>query len=322
MAGILVKLQIDIGEESSPNLLGDLRSLRWLSHLSALSFVFQDLTIGDPFAALAALQSLQDLNLGVAASADPSPLSALTGLSSLRISSMDSESLNGADPFSFSSLQPLSALLRLEVLELEAFCCTATSLKGLAGLSRLQKLAMCSAYELESVSGMSTALTTLHLETLTNLKSLSGVFDLVLLQRLVLIKCGVASLHGLEGLSSLVELTVESCPITSLEGLEGTLSTCGLQSLTSNSCESLCQLSGIEKLHALQVLEVRKCGVTSLRPLAGLGEGLEKLCVEDCSRVEEKVLELPHVQRTADVCIMNSNVQEVVLAGGIIRRAV
>ena len=316
VAGNLVNLKIDVGEERIHNFLGDLRSLTCLSHLTALSFEFQDVTVGDPFAALAVLQSLQDLDLCVAASADPSPLSALTGLSSLCISSLDSENLNGADPFNFSSLQPLSTLQRLEVLRLAAFCCTATSLQGLAGSSRLQELVLCSAYELESLSGMSTALTSLHIQTSTNLKSLSGLADLVLLQRLLLMECGVTSLCGLEGLSSLVELTVESCPSTSLEGLEGSMSTC-LQSLKLYSCGSLCHLSGMEKLHALQALEVCECAeLTSLQALGGLGEGLQTLSVQDCSRVEERVLELPHVQPTTDVHILNSTVLAVVLAGG------
>ena len=315
VAGVLVGLSIDSGEEFRDGPLGDLGSLTCLSHLTALDFSFQDLIEGDPFVALAGLQSLQDLSLELAASADPSSLSALTGLSSLRLTSL--EGLIADEPFKFSTLQPLSTLQRLEVLMLAANCCTASSLQGLAGLTKLKELDLRSAYELESLSGVSTALTSLRLQTAPNLRSLSGMSDLVLLQRLMLVGCGVRSLRGLESSSSLVELTVERCCITSLAGLEGTLSMC-LQWLNLSSCGLLCQLSGIEKLHALLMLEVSHCGVTSLQPLAGLPEGLEKLYVEDCPFVEEKVLELPHVQPTADVRVIScSSVQEVVLAGGI-----
>jgi hypothetical protein len=47
---------------------------------------------------------------------------------------------------------------------------------------------------------------------------------------------------------------------------------------------------------------------------------LRKLKVSRCNRVEEEVLELPHVQPVADVDVTYSNVKEVMLAGGV-RRA-
>jgi hypothetical protein len=69
-------------------------------------------------------------------------------------------------------------------------------------------------------------------------------------------------------------------------------------------------------------LELTICDeVTSLEPLSQLGEGLQELKVYGCRRVQEEVLELPHVQPTAVVDVEESNVREVVLAGGL-RRAV
>ena len=77
LAGKLVKLSI-VGEDEDDNgSLGDLRSLACLSHLTALEIRKEDLMVGDPFAALAELGSLQDLSLVVGAYADP-----LTTLSS------------------------------------------------------------------------------------------------------------------------------------------------------------------------------------------------------------------------------------------------
>jgi hypothetical protein len=66
---------------------------------------------------------------------------------------------------------------------------------------------------------------------------------------------------------------------------------------------------------------VTHSGVTSLQPLSQLGEGLQILRVYGCTGVQEEVLELPHVQPTADVDVSCSNLREVVLAGGV-RRAV
>jgi hypothetical protein len=43
---------------------------------------------------------------------------------------------------------------------------------------------------------------------------------------------------------------------------------------------------------------------------------LQKLRVYKCKRVQEEVLELPHVQRSAYVVVTDSNVKKVVLAGG------
>ena len=61
-------------------------------------------------------------------------------------------------------------------------------------------------------------------------------------------------------------------------------------------------------------------GVTSLHPSAWSNSGRTKVPDLECERIGEDVLELPHVLLTADVSIANSNVPEVVLAGGV-RRA-
>ena len=99
----------------------------------------------------------------------------------------------------------------------------------------------------------------------------------------------------------------------------GNLCMC-LKSLSFISCSRLRQLSGIEALTAVEQLEVKTCGLTSLQPVGQLVGGLTKFSVVWCDQVQEENLELPHVQPTAHVRITFSNVNEVVLAGGVRRR--
>jgi hypothetical protein len=111
------------------------------------------------------------------------------------------------------------------------------------------------------------------------------------------------------------ELMVYGCKLTSLE----TLCCMALESLTLRYCSTFTQWSGLEHLSTLKSLEVEVCGVTSLRPLCCLGRALQKLRVTRCRKVQEDILELPHVQPTAQVVVAYSNVKEVVLAGGVRR---
>jgi hypothetical protein len=69
----------------------------------------------------------------------------------------------------------------------------------------------------------------------------------------------------------------------------------------------------------LTCLVVRACAVTSLQPLSQLGDKLQRLVITNCSEVQEVVLQLPHVQTSAQVQIYDSGVREVVLAGGVSR---
>jgi hypothetical protein len=122
-------------------------------------------------------------------------------------------------------------------------------------------------------------------------------------------------LQPLRGLSSLK--TLELCG--SLPSLKR-LNNMSLRSLTLRCCSSLTHLSSFEHLSALQSLHVMHCDdVTSLQPLSRLGKGLQKLEVSCCRGVQEEVLELPRVLPTADVVVQDSNVREVVLAGGVRR---
>jgi hypothetical protein len=295
-------------------------ALDGMSQLTALSLYLEDVVTEDlgyeePWGLLAKLTSLQALRLTVGASGDPSPLSALTGLSSLRL---DSLKLQAGDqtPFSFSSLQPLSTLQQLEVLHLEATACAATSLHGLAGLSNLKKLAVMYDYRLSSLEGIGHGVTELAI-MYAPLKSLAGMEGCTSVKKLILSDCGVSSLQPLWGLSGIEDMCVSKCRLTSLAGLNSM----SLQSLTLLSCQSLTILPGFELFPALKSLDLENCGVTSLQSLSQLGEGLQKLIVFGCGSVQEEVLELPHIQPTASVSVSNSNVKEVILAGGV-RRAV
>jgi hypothetical protein len=285
-----------------------------MSQLTALQLNGMDFGIVEPWVNLAKLTSLQQLCLTMCACGDPSPLSALTRLSSLRVESWSSEEHDQA-PFSFSSLQPLSTLQQLEELHLGAHACDATSLHGLAGLSNVKLLEVdfeSLGSRLSSLEGISPWVVELSMMHAWDLESLAGIEGCSSIGKLSLDFCSVSSLQPLGGLSSLKQLMVWGCPFTSLEDL-----VCmSLQSLSITRCTHLVHLSGIQGLSTLGSLEVRECGLTSLQPLCQLGEGLQRLCVYSCTGVQEKVLELPHVQPTAEVVVVNSNVREVVLAGG------
>jgi hypothetical protein len=111
-----------------------------ISQLTALHFHCEDIQPGELWGWLPKLTSLQQLRLGLGVTGDPSPLSALTALTYLSLNSILRGFIDGPAPFSLSSLQPLSTLQQLEVLQLLGHACAATSLQGLAGLSKLRVL--------------------------------------------------------------------------------------------------------------------------------------------------------------------------------------
>ena len=317
LAGSLAYLNL----ESNSSLRGKLQSLSSLSLLSQLTSLSMnefDLAGQEPWVHLAGLTNLKQLSLHVAASGDPSPLSALTGLSSLDFGSYVGQGCL-ITPCSFSSLQPLSTMQQLNDLQLWSKACSATSLHGLAELSRLQGVNL-EAPMLRSLEGFSTALTSLTIHDAPHLDSLAGIEHLQNLQKFCLVRSGVSSLHPLAALGSLQSLYIGGT-FTSLAGLEGNVCTC-LCRLTLNSCRQLRQLSGVEGLTALQRLDICcASGLTSLQPVGQLVGGLIELHVSGCYMVQEEVLELPHIQPTARVSINHSNVK-VVLAGGVRRGAV
>jgi Leucine-rich repeat (LRR) protein len=269
----------------------------------------------EPWEVLAKLTSLQQLSLRLNASGDPSSLSALTGLSCLSLQSF-ALGADGPAPFSFSSLQPLSTLQQLEVLHLGYYASAATSLQGLAGLSNLKRLELDNTHahsSLISLEGISPGVTGLFLTNAPKCVALAGIESCSRMEKLTLDRCGVSSLRSLRGFSSLKEVLVSCCPLASLDGLNSR----SLQSLSLLSCGSLLHLSGIGHLSDLKRLTIDYCGMTSLQPLSQLGEGLQQLVVWQCNRVQEEILELPHVQPAASVFVRHSNVKEVVVAGGV-----
>ena len=291
--------------------------LKQLTSLSLDNYGFGD---QEPWVDLAGLTNLKQLFLRVAASGDPSPLSALTGLSTLHVENCVLPGILHAGiqgalpvPYAFSSLQPLSTMQQLVELVLAEKACSATSLHGLAELSRLKTLRL-DAPMLKSVRGVRTGLTSLAITGALQLGSLSGIVHVQGLQGLTVLRSSVASLRPLGFLGNLGDLHIGG-KFTSLGGLEGNLCT-SLHSLTLESCGQLKQLSGIEGLTALQHLTIRGAGVTSLQPVGQLVGGLRKLDVSDCNMVQEEVVELPHIQFPVDICKVRK-VKELVLAGGL-----
>jgi hypothetical protein len=309
-------------KEVSVSFVRGLVSLAGIDNCTQLTALNCDATyseLQEPWGLLAMVTSLQRLTLAVAASGDPSPLSALTGLTYLNLRGAELRADKHAT-FSFSSLQPLSTLQQLQELHLGKLVCAATSLQGLAGLSNLKVLRIASSDhgKLVSLEGISPGVVEVFIQDAPNLVSLSGIEGCRRMEKLTLKHCtGVSSLQPLRGLSSLKQLDMWGLCLTSLESFHSM----SLQSLRMYGCKSLTHLSGVEHLSALKSLEVSFSHVTSLQPLSLLGEGLQKLTVSYCAYVQEELLELPHVQPTADVDIVYSNVREVVLAGGF-RRAV
>jgi hypothetical protein len=290
-----------------------------MSQLTALEFDRMDFG-EETWGLLAELTSLQDLRVRGGAGGDPSPLSALTGLKHLKLQSFPPVHANIPAPFSFSSLQPLSTLQQLEELHLEGHACGATSLQGLAGLSKLLRLTIAGdgaddgvSVRLRSLEGISPGVQELRIEDAPDLVRLAGIVGCTSMEKLSFMSCSIHSLPPLRGFSSLMQLHVFRCCLTSLEGINSR----SLQSLSLAGCLSLTQLSGVQHLPALKSLVVTSCGVTSLRPLSQLGEGLQNLNVSGCKGVQEEVLELPLVKPRALVAVDSSNVREVLLAGGV-----
>jgi hypothetical protein len=307
----------NLGILRGASVLGSMSQITAL-HLDREDICREDLTDQECWGLLAKLTSLQELRLHIGGSGDPSPLSALTGLSSLHLQSIVGLLADNQPPFSFSSLQPLSTLQKLEELHLDGHACGATSLHGLEGLNNLKSLGLVfydNDGRLSSLAGLSPAVTDLSIYCAPDLVSLAGIEGCTSMKKLSLQCAGVSSLQPLRGLSSLKHLVLSQCRLRSLEGLNSM----SMESLGLECCSSLRNLFGVEHISALKSLVVAYCGVTSLQELSQLGEGLRQLWIKGCWRVQKKVLELPHVQPTADVVVVGSSVNEVVLAGGLRR---
>jgi hypothetical protein len=317
VAGSLQRLTCKAFAPGSNTLRGS-SAFSSMSQLVALNLLHEQFENEEPWGHLAKLTSLQQLSLKVTASGDPSPLSALTSLSCLILQTNGSGEDEDLIPSSFSSLQPLSTLIHLEELQLRDHACAATSLQGLAGLSNLRRLVIgldSESGRLASLEGISSGVTKLRISHASPGSAvLAGIHACTSLEKLSLFYVyQLSSLQCLRGLSSLRQLELSSCSLTSLEGLN-----MPLESLSLSHCISLTHMSGFEHLSALKSLKVIGCmHVTSLQALSQLGEGLQKLDVCWCYGVTEAVLELPHVQPTADVHVGSSKVKEVVLAGGV-----
>jgi Leucine-rich repeat (LRR) protein len=276
----------------------DLSNLTQLTSLSISNNYFLGANKGyGVWQLLANLTNLQHLGCASIGFDDPSPLSALTALTSLELDSRHLTGLHriyeltGAKYFTFSSLQPLSTLQQLEVLELTGCSCSGTSLQGLGNLPRLRDVG-------------------LECRSLVSLQGLTPV--------------GAESDgEGLTVTPALESLRIMGAQITSLRGLES-FRGC-LVYLCLVDCPKLDSLSGVEGINNLHGIRVGSCGLTSLEPLACLGrkqKDPEMIMIDiyRCTAVKEEILELPYLPATASVDISESNVKEVVVAGRL-RRA-
>ena len=188
VAGSLIRLKLEsTGAILAPFCrLKGISSLSSFTQLTALSLSRFEFGAEEPWTHLAGLTNLRQLKMQVAASGDPSPLSALAGLSSLHLSRCQ----DGATPGAFSNLQPLSTLQQLVLLYQWSQVYSATSLDGLAQLSRLEALGL-NAPMLSSLEGGSPGLTSLALQSAQRLKSPAAIEQMQGLQNLIIDRCGV-----------------------------------------------------------------------------------------------------------------------------------
>ena len=291
-----------------------------LTQLTSLSINYYHLSNQQPWVTIASLSNLKQLECCVNALEDPSPISALTRLSSLSLSSL-------FQSYTLKRLQPFSTLKQLEVLRLSDTVCSATSLHGLEPLCSLRDLELYCDRELVSLHGLAAGVTRLALKgpRAKAVRSLDGIEAAAgSLQELELSAAGVTSLLPLATFSSLRVLKIEGdrcsgCGLTSLAGLEGLGSS--LQVLTAYNCTTLQSLAGIEQLQALQELRVEGCSaVSSLQSLCELRE-LQHVDICGCTEVvAEDALVLPYTQPAAYVKVFRcGSLREVVLAGGVRR---
>ena len=317
-------LKYGLADDFERGMLKGFHALSALSHLTSLDIGdFYNLSDEDPFGNLAALSGLRDLRCDITVDDDPTPLLALTSLTSLALDVFHIQREEGEEHghVSFTSLWPFTVLQHLEVLDVDICCCSYTSLDGLAGLSRLNQVTL-QCEQLVSMQGMGTGITHLCLLKAGSLRSIDGIEEAVALQSLHLLDCKLGSLRPLAALRCLktVELVADLGEgvegLTSLEGLEGS-SSC-LQRLWLAGWVCLRSLDGLEKFQALEEFSVEECGVTSLRPLSQVGRCFQILKVCKCRDVVETVLELPLMEPDSAVKVSESNVRELMLAGGVV----
>ena len=302
--------------------IGGFTGMSGLTQLTALKLHNFDM-YEDPWVILAALINLRQLGCDLISDVDPSPLTALTKLTCLRISSTGRYHIENGQgeefaPFCFSSLQPLSALQQLQKLELDGGAYSGTSLKGLAGLPQLREFKQDYGHLL-SLEGLGPGITSLSLWSVP-FSSLDGVEAATSLQRLVLYDIRPPMLNPLASLSTLTELSItgnddpaNDSQLITLRHLEGSCSS--LQHLLLNRCPNLQSLAGVEQLCNLNMLYLIVCNVTSLQPLAQL-TGLTTLYIENCKDVVDQCLELPHLKPEAVLTVSGTPV-EIVRAGGV-----
>ena len=313
LSSCLVKLEMNGDSPFVPFDALDLSDLRGvttatcLTKLTGLALHYYSLTPEDPWPTLAALSSLKELQLTVHAYGDPSPLSALTGLTSLSISGyyiedeVEDELLS-----SFSSLQPLSTMQQLVKLDLVNRGFSATSLHGLAGLSNLRSVMIYQTAKLRSLEGLPGGVETLYLSSLEAVENMAGLENLSSLRNGRIDWHGDASLQRLSSLNYLSSLQIFDRPrdtgsLSCLEGIEG-VGKC-LKVLELHDCMSLHSLSGIEGLTTLEDLKLICCGVTNLQPLAGMAApGLKRVYIWYSRGLKEKPLVLPpHIEAVLSI---------------------
>ena len=194
--------------------------------------------------------------------------------SAARLQDLPLTGLSIRDERSLRDLSLLASFPELTRLDLTR-CSALESLRGIAGLSRLDSLTLTLCRDLADLDGIEhcTNLRRLDLRGCRALRSLSPLQTLTTLTDLNLNACsGLVSVDGLERSTALTSLDLRYC--SSLRSLRGLSGLTNITSLSLEHCRSLPSLDGLSGCPSLTTLDLRQC--SSLRTLDGLA-GLTRL---------------------------------------------
>ncbi|CAI0421312.1 unnamed protein product [Linum tenue] len=202
-------------------------------------------------------------------------------------------------------LQDSVAKLPSSLNSLVVSCMQLETLPDLANLSNLIELRLRSV-QVDEIHGVGQLkmLEAFAISDAPNLKSLDGLENLVLLQRLTVVYCDLCGLTkltnmdiigctkvtevmGLERLESLVRLKLNDC--ASIVRLPDLSALKNLTLLNISGCTQLTEVTGLESLESLQVLAMSRCKSVSKLPDLSILEYLRYLNISKCTQLKEVI---------------------------------
>ncbi|CAI0421111.1 unnamed protein product [Linum tenue] len=204
-----------------------------------------------------------------------------------------------------SLLLQVESVLPSSLNSLVVSCMQLETLPDLANLSNLIELRLRSV-QVDEIHGVGQLkmLEAFAISDAPNLKSLDGLENLVLLQRLTVVYCDLCGLTkltnmdiigctkvtevmGLERLESLVRLKLNDC--ASIVRLPDLSALKNLTLLNISGCTQLTEVTGLESLESLQVLAMSRCKSVSKLPDLSILEYLRYLNISKCTQLKEVI---------------------------------